>query len=311
MFKAAAAMFLLIGCGGSNADPDARAPDAAPPDAPANPGFVDPTAVTQANQRNGNTWTGLGGADWTCLNTPSSDQPSTQVISLSGSVLDFQDGTGVGNTSITAFDGIDLVGNDGTATSSNVAGTRGQYQLNVAMLPSGQTRVGFHLANAAYVDTYLLDRYLDPSQSTQTLDLVDYSESTMNALPAFIGVTRDVSTGTVIGTLRDCLGHEVSNAVATVSSTSGDLTQLTGADTYYFAAGSGLPVRHSVRSESDQNGELLVLALPPQSTPAYLQVWGFASDADLASGTLRLLAEVPMPLLANAVIDASCDPKRT
>ena len=41
MFKAAAAMFLLIGCGGSSADPDARAPDAAPPDAPANPGFVD------------------------------------------------------------------------------------------------------------------------------------------------------------------------------------------------------------------------------------------------------------------------------
>lgn len=283
-------------------------------DAPAtleNPGFPIPTMPTKANAEVQGVWTETGPADWSCLGTPSSDQPSTQAIALSGKIEDFQTGNGVGPATVTAFPGIELAGNSGMTTSDGTAATRGTYSMTVATLPAGTTRYGFKFEADSYVKTYLLNQYLDPAMATQTRDMAAVSDATATALPAFIGVTRDTTKGVLAGAFRDCAGNEVSNAVATVSSTSGTVSHLPGAKTFYFSAGStSLPVRHNVAPVSNKDGLFVILDLPPQTAPAYVQIWGFKDDADLADGQMTLLSELASPVEANAIITGSFEPLR-
>jgi hypothetical protein len=305
------ALGLVAGaCGGDDGD-DGVPPIDAPDGVLENPGFPVPTATTKANMKVGAAWTEIGDADWTCLNTPSADQPATQAIALSGRIEDFQTGNGVGPATVTAFPGIELGGNAGTTTTSDVAATRGQYTMNLAMLPSGTTRYGFKFEAPSYVKTYLLNQYLDPTMATQTRNMDAVSDATATALPAFIGVDRDVTKGVLAGAFRDCAGREVSNAVATVSSTSTTVDHLTGAQTYYFSAGSSsLPVRHNVSGVMNKDGLFVILDLPPQTAPAFVQVWGFVDAADLADGQMTLLSELASPVEANAVITGSFEPLR-
>jgi hypothetical protein len=277
-----------------------------------NPGFVLPTAVTKANQETGGAWMEIGDANWSCLNTPSADQPSTQAIALSGEVRDFQNNTGVGAATVTAFPGIMLSGNSGMATSDNVAATRGDFSMTLAQLPAGTTRFGFKLEATGSLKTYLLNQYFDPAAATQTRNISIVSESTANALPALVGINRDPAKGVLAGAMRDCDGNEVSNAVATVSSTQGTVTHLTGARSYYFSEDTGLPARNSSEPVISPNGLFVVLELPPQTAPAFIQVWGFPTAADLAMGAagLKLLAELASPVEGNAVITGSIEPKR-
>ena len=303
-----APLFALAACsddGGSTPTIDAPMAE--------NPGFVVPTAVTKANQETGGAWMEIGDANWNCLNTTSSDQPSTQAIALSGFIRDFQFASnGVGAATVTAFPGIQLSGNSGMTTSDNVAATRGAYSMTLAQLPSGTTRFGFKLEAAGSLKTYLLNQYFDPTAATQTRNISIVSESTANALPALVGINRDPAKGVLAGAMRDCDGNEVSNAVATVSSTQGTVTHLPGARSYYFSEDTGLPARNSAEPVISPNGLFVVLELPPQTAPAFIQIWGFPTAADLAMGAagLKLLAELASPVEANAVITGSIEPKR-
>jgi len=181
----------------------------------------------------------------------------------------------------------------------------------LTQLPSGQTRYGFKIEATGYVRTYLLNQYFNPANSTQTRDIDAVSESTATALPAFIGVNRDPAKGVLAGAFRDCNGDEVSNAVATVSSTPGTVTHLPGAQTFYFSAGSSsLPVRHNVSPTMNKDGLFVILDLEPQTAPAYVQIWGFRTQAELQAGTLALLSELASPIEANAIITGSFEPVR-
>jgi hypothetical protein len=284
--------------------------DGGPPPPPANPGFTTPTAITMANERVGGVWTEMGPADWTCLNTASSDQPSVSIM-LSGVLDDFQSGNAVGGATITAFPGIMTTANSGQATSSNEAATRGDYAMTVTAHGGGETRTGFVVTATGYLKTYLLNQYLNPANPTQTLGISAISEGTANALPAFIGVTRLETDGVLAGAFRDCQGREVSNAVATVSSTPTTVNHLEGAATYYFsAAANSLPVRHSQSAHMNKDGLFVILALKPQAEPAYVQIWGFRDAAELGSGDMTLLSELASPVEANAVITGSFEPLR-
>jgi hypothetical protein len=184
--------------------------------------------------------------------------------------------------------------------------------MNLAMLPSGQTRYGFKFEATGYVKTYLLNQYVNPTMATQTRDMAAVSEATATALPAFIGVERDPTKGVLAGAFRDCQDREVSNAVATVSSTAGSVDHLDGAKTFYFSAGSSsLPVRHNVAPTMNKDGLFVVLDLPPQTGSAYIQIWGFRTADELASGTMTLLSELASPVEANAFITGSIEPKRS
>ncbi len=271
-----------------------------------NEGFPKPTAVTKAND-NG---TEVGDADWSCLNTPSADMPSTQNIALSGKIRDFQTAAnGVGGATITAFPGNTLSGNLGTGMSDTAAATKGDFSMNLMRLPAGQTRFGFKIDAPTYLRTYLLNQYFNPANATQTRDISAVSLGTANAVIAFVGSSFDPATGTLAGAFRDCAGNEVSNAVATVSAASGRVEHLPGANTFYFGA-NGLPARHNVEPVMSENGLFVVIDLPPQTAPAFIQIWGFRNQAELTAGTLTLLSELASPVEANAIITGSIEPKR-
>jgi hypothetical protein len=182
--------------------------DAAPP---INPGFVTPTAVTKANLKQGGAWTELGDADWTCLGTPTADQAATTAIALTGRVTDFQVGGGVGAATVTAFPMLTASTSLGTATTSNLAATRGEFTLTAAPLPTGVRRYGFRIEATGYLRSYVLDRYLAPG-AAQSILLDALAESTANALPAFVGVTRDATRGTTIGSMVAALVRRVVDA---------------------------------------------------------------------------------------------------
>ena len=295
-------------CGddGGSGGPDASL------DAPAleNEGFPVPTAVTKANDND----VEVGDADWTCLNTPTSDLPGRQGgYMLSGKIRDFQTAAnGVGGATITAFPGAMLGGNLGTATASNDAATKGDFSINLGALPQGETRYGFKIerpASPPYLRTYLLNQYFNPANAAQTRDISAVSVGTATAVIAFVGESFDATKGTLAGAFRDCQGREVSNAVATVSSVSGRVQHLPGANTFYFGS-SGLPVRHNVEPVLSSNGLFVVIDLPPQTANAFIQIWGFRTQAELDAGTLTLLSELASPVEANAIITGSIEPKR-
>jgi len=267
-----------------------------------NPGFTTPCAVT--THATDDVDSGEP-ADWTCLATPTDDTPTTVDITLTGVLNDFQNNDNeINGATVEVFSGIDyqdVLDMDGPTDNT------GAYTLT---LPSGHTRYGFKLTAQDYEPTFLLNQNFEPGTAAQTLNISGISTGIATALPAIIGLVRTEGTGILAGAMRDCQEREVVNAVATVSTTRGSVTHLPGALTYYLDAGAGLPVRNEELIHTDANGIFAIFELPVTAT-AYIQVWGFVDDADLADGEMTLLAELPAPVVADTVITGSIEPFRT
>ena len=287
------------GGGGSTMMPDAAIKDV---------GFNPPTKTLKANMEVGTTWTEIGDADLSCLNTASSDVATTTAVTLTTHVKDFQAGTIVPKASVTVFPGIDATG---AFAAPVVSDTNGQVVLTI---PAGQKRLGFKMTGGStaadgsvtQLDTYLLFQKLDPTMAAQVDPdpIQSVSNTTAMLLPALIGEQRTPGTGVVAGALRDCQRHEISNFVATVSTTSGMATPLTGAEAYYFSPSAKVPVKHTQADAGREDGLFMVIELPV-APAAYVQMWGFPTAADLAAGTLKLISELKVPVIADTVITGS------
>jgi hypothetical protein len=261
------------------------------------------------------TWMEVGPADLTCLNTPSSDMATTVAVTLNSVVDDFQSGNAVPGATVTAFKDImvDAPFDTQTADASAYA---------TFTVPVGTKRFGFKMTttDGQTMPTFLLNQYIDPSMmvqpagsdtdKTKSMKIQSVSSSTANTLPALIGETRTPQTGVIAGALRDCQHHEMSNFVATVSSTSGSVTPLDGAEAYYFSSSLTLPVRHQGQESASSDGLFMVIQLPAAPT-AYVQMWGYLTDADAtAGGDMKLISELKVPVLAETVITGSFEPAR-
>ncbi len=279
-----------------------------------NPGFITPVQTPVAYLEIGGVWEEQGPADLSCFNTPSDDVASSEDRTLTGKTEDFQTGDIVDTVDLAVFPSGDVSGSPlATATSDG----EGNYSITI---PAGTTRLGIRSTDpeeSRFMDTYLFNQYFGPDETNPTETLNSVSFLTANALPAFIGVMRTEGLGVLAGAFRDCQGREVEGVIATVTSTpcAGDAgcepAHLEGAQTYYFSAGStSLPVRLSQTSATNKDGLFVVIELPPAGE-AFLQVWGFPTDADLQNGDLQLLAEIPSPVLADSVITTSMEPLRT
>jgi hypothetical protein len=88
------------------------------------------------------------------------------------------------------------------------------------------------------------------------------------------------------------------------------VTHLPGVDTYYFSASVGLPVRHSQQDFSSKNGLFMAIEMAPTAI-AYVQVWGYKTQADLDIDKLSLIAQLKTPVVSDLVITGSYDPLRT
>ena len=299
------------------------------PDAPKDVGFAKPTASLRANKQLGKCsvttatvctkdadcptsetcaniiWTDIGAADLSCLGTASSDVGTAAQMMYSTTVKDFQSGNAVPQATVIAFDGVD------TATQFDMQTSDASGNVTFT-IPAGTKRVGFKMTADSVMPTFLLNQYFSTCTATPCTTpnkIQSVSNATAQTLPALIGETRTPGTGVLAGALRDCMQHEMSNFIATVSSTSHMATPLVGAEAYYFSAGVDLPVHHSQQDASSGDGLFMAIQLPPMAT-AYVQMWGFKSDADITSGTLTEVAELQVPVLADTVITGSYEPLR-
>jgi hypothetical protein len=314
---------LLGACGGSAAGPDAppappdaasfdAGPDAAwgacgPVQVPGgsdNPGFGLPTDGSGACQTlaawlDEETPTTL---DLSCLGTPSDDEPTGVAVSLQVSVVDFQNDDALGAATVAGFVGAD----PSDAFDSAIANGSGQAQL---MAPSGLGRHGYRIAAADYLETYELNRLLGPAQAAQSIEVNAVSFGSAAALAALVGVSRTPQTGATLVTLRDCSGHPISGAIATVSTTSGAVSHAAGGQTFYIAASSGLPVRNSTLATTSARGQASVIELAPNAT-AYVQLWGIPPVAEVADRELVLIAEQRVPVGEDTFALAGLGPRR-
>ncbi len=270
-----------------------------------NEGFVLPDRPTQAFTEVAGVWELVGDANWDCFDTPSEDSPTTIDINLTGQLQDFQTDGDLPDASITVYNDTNFTG-PGLGTAD--ADEDGAYAVT---LPAGGTRWAFKVViEDDALDTYTLNQFFEPSVADQSETYNSVSLLTAQALPAFIGVTRSEGLGILAGTIRDCNDNEVEGAIATVSSVRGSPEHLMGASTFYFSAlSTSLPVRHSQQIFTNTDGVFVVIELPPASE-AFLQVWGFIDDADMADGELTLISEIPAPVLADAVITSSLEALR-
>jgi len=296
---------VLVACGGSSTPK---------PDAAVDIGFNKPTASLHANTEvSDHNVMDLGPADLTCLGTPSSDEATTVAVTLNGIVKDFQSGSAVPQTTVTVFQGIDYMHPFDTQMSDAMG-------FATFTVPTGTKRFGFKMTSSTSLPTFLLNQLIKPSDAVQPTGTCDpapcrmsvqsVSTSTGQLLPALIGETRVQGTGVIAGALRDCQDHEMSNFVATVSTTKGNVAPLEGAQAYYFSpTGADLPAHHNQQEASSADGLFMVIQLPASDT-AFVQMWGYPTDADMASDSLKLIAELQVPVLADTVITGSYSPLR-
>ena len=295
----------VAACGGDSKTPDAAVKDV---------GFNKPAKGVRANQQTNGAWTEIGPADLSCLGTPSADMATTVPVTLNVNVADFQSGNAVPNATVTAFKDVMVDAPFDTQTSD----TNAHATLTI---PTGTKRFGFKMTTSdmSTMPTFLLNQTVEPSVATQPtgcstppcyMKIQSVSASTAATLPALIGETRNAGTGVIAGAFRDCMKHEISNFVATVSSTQGTATPIAGAEAYYFSDAVDLPVHHQQQDAASKDALFMVIQLP--ATPsAYVQMWGYKTDADAtAGGEMTLLAELPVPVVADTVITGSYEPLR-
>lgn len=267
-------------------------------------GFMTPTETLEAWREVNGVWELQGPANMDCLNTASDVVPTTVEVTLSGGLEDFQSGNAVPDGTMEFFADTDFA----NPFDSVVSDENGAY---TATVPIGTAKYGVKITAPDTLATYQIDYELASDQAAQSENFSSVSTITANALPAFIGVTRTVGLGVLAGSIRDCDGNELKNAIATVSSVSGSPEHLDGAASYYFSAGtsSSLPVRWSQQLSTNKDSLYVIIELPPTSE-AYLQVWGFLPSQNPETDEPTLIAETPAPVLADSVITASLEPLR-
>lgn len=292
---AVASVVAGLGCGGDDPKPDAAVEVL---------GFAPPTKSLKANIEMGeNNWVEAGPADLSCLNTPTADVATTMPSQLMTNVEDFQTGSVVAAATISIF-----TTDPNTVATTAVSDATGKLMIDV---PTGTKRFGFKMKADGSIDTLLVNQVLkdDMAVHTAPATIAIVSLGTANALPALIGVTRTPGLGVIAGALRDCQGREISNFIATVSSTKGTTTRLPDAPTYYFSPRLKTPSRNKGQPSASGNGLFMVIEIQPQAS-TYVQMWGYPTDADLAAGSLKLIAELAVPVIAETVVTGSYEPLR-
>lgn len=313
---------LACACGGDDgsdgtesSDETADTDDMTPDGRVATTGFEKPLEVMRANVANAD----VGPVDLGCLGTATNIVATTTNVALTAKVVDFQKRTSGGDrepiegATVTTFPGIDI-----TNTSFGAGGTsdaNGDVTVNVN---AGTKVFGFKMTKSTALDTLLINQFLEDATSpTQTYgeEVRLISKLTADTLPALIGIEegRAPGTGMVAGAIRDCQGREISNFIATVSTTAGTANIPADQLSFYFStAATPLPTVHSQNPDGSPSGLFLVLDVPPPaSNRAFVQVWGYVSQADLDTDSLTLVAELEVPVIADTVVTGSYRPRRT
>lgn len=293
----------LVACGGgSSTTPDAPVVDL---------GFTKPAKSLKANmEMSTDKWIELGPVDMTCLGTANSDAATTVAVTLTTEVRDFQSDNLVPGSMIKVFKGQD----QSMMIDTQVADGNAAVAFTI---PVGTKRFGYIMQDPSSLDTLLLNQKVKPDLAAQTeKSIKSVSKSTAQTLPALIGISRTPGTGVLAGAIRDCQNREISNFIATVTTSGGGsfedaiANRVSGADAYYFSSAVGLPVRHTQKAAGSEDGLFMIVELAA-APDAFVQIWGYVDDAALAADDIKLVAELHTASVADTVITGSYEPLRT
>jgi hypothetical protein len=268
-----------------------------------------PTAVMRANAIVNGAWTDQGIADWSCMGTPTADLPSTGAIQLSGRVVDSPTVDGVPGAAIIAYapSTSAQVGSGMTATNG---ASRGSFTMTLGMLPATSRRYTFAITAQNFPGTYLLEQYIPPG-ATATRDLPALSAPTLNTIAQYVGMVRNPANAMATGSIVDCQGRAVSNAVVIASRTRSQSDIIGGARTFYYSGNSSnVPVSNQVSPFSNVDGKFVILDVPPIAAGFAVQVLGFRTQGELDASTLRLVSQVWAPANGGTVSVAPYEPRR-
>jgi hypothetical protein len=246
-------------------------------------------------------------ANFSCAPETLTTRDSEMVVT--GTIVDFQNGNELPGATIKAFFTSNITGAfDAMATADGT----GAYSIT---LPAGaKSRMNWLMERTEDgLPTYALNVPLDITMNPVTeYERENISLLTANALPAFIGHARTNGLGVVAGGVEDCDGDSVQHAIGTIASAESDgnannIAFIAGAEVYYFI--SGLPTRRNQRGDTNTDGVFVAIEIPV-TAQAYLQVWGFTSEADVAMGKagLKLVAELPTTVIGDAVLAIGMNP---
>jgi hypothetical protein len=268
-----------------------------------NPGFAEPAQIIAAWTETSPGTFQAATLDLSCLGVMRNDAATTVAVTVTATLHDFQSGNAVPNAMVAAF--------AGTAIASTLAtGTANGSGVAMMTMPVGTRRFGYRVTEANSRPTVHFDKLLAPATAAQAVTLRLLSNATAQTLPALIGISATPNLTIELGTLRDCQGHTISSAIATISTVSGFASHLGGVDTYYISETVGLPVRHTQLTSTTKNGQFMVIEVPP-TTAAFIQVWGFQSATDQMSHKLTMLAELAVPVPAASAMFTDHDPRAT
>ncbi len=69
------------------------------------------------------------------------------------------------------------------------------------------------------------------------------------------------------------------------------------------------PVKHTQADAAREDGIFMLIQVPV-APAAYVQAWGFPTQADLDGGTMKLISELKVPVVADTVVTGSFEPLR-
>lgn len=212
----------------------------------------------------------LVAADFSCMGSrtaPTNGDPTDFPVQVN----DFQSGNAVPNAVVQIFDDNVVPATDdcgdcfeftadaegrGTATAS--AG--GWFAVRVLGIEGTTART--------------LQYNLVPPSGTQTA--LSISNSTLNTVPALVGLSRQAGTGVLAGSARDCNDLTVAGVVLRIFLADGTEVPASGGRTepgfFYFSESTGLPAGSEEFTTS--NGQFGAANLAASTEPARLEVWG-------------------------------------
>jgi hypothetical protein len=241
------------------------------------------------------------------MRTPSADTDSLQQISVTGTVRSWAS-MGVASSHLSAATVAAFAGRPGAALVG-LAAAYPSYAMTLGQLPGGTSRISTGARAQEHLDTYQLGVYLRPDIAKQSLEVAIVGRAAADTLAQQVGLVRDASRSLLIGTIRDCAGRPVSNAIVTVSAMPETALHVGGAASAYFTpAGQAAPP--GTVSATSGAGRFMVMNLPAYAGDAFIQAWGFTSEEDMLSGRLTLIAMVPAPIPVGSALIVELEPRR-
>ncbi len=138
--------------------------------------------------------------------------PDTGPISVNITVTDFQTKGAVPGATVSFFTSTsDTVGN----ANPDVTATAGSNGTTTVTLPTGTLFVA-KASMTNYQDTYQFGDILSASDAGTLFQVLLISSSTVQLVSALAHATQDWSNGAIVGTVWDCNGNSIQNAIVSV-----------------------------------------------------------------------------------------------